>query len=481
MHECLKEPLLINTGNISDPTPIGDAILEGYAPGGELYTYSEYPEITLEELTSLQGANYSTVFCEVTKKLLGTAVPYETLKIIAQEAYSPDNFDFEDGQLQFTTLSSGVHVVGLSDGPTGSFKDMAMQPVARLMSYLQNKKDIPLTLLLSTSGDTGPAALAAFGEAKNTEIINMLPKQGVSLLQWAQMASYSEAEGVHVLEVAGSFSDINDMHMKADEIFDLGAANSVNIARLISQVPYYVASYLQAIELEGKEIGELVDISVPSGNFGNALAGIIAREMGVPIRNIIVATNENDTLYKLISEGIFRESDFQHTDSSAQDVRMPSNAWRYLSMIYDNDPTKISKIWNTLQAQKTVDLRDIGPTNPDITNGILTARITRAQRAHTIKRVHETSGIIIDPHTSNGVAAIEQLGIQEHGVPILSMETAKPLKFNDTIRKILGIVPPRPQRFVGLETGQQDKKLIQIANEAELIQYLDTHTQAVRK
>src|SRR5688572_256900 len=184
MPEMTGEPLLVNTGDIEHPTSISQAILDGYAPGNELYTYAEYPEFTLQELSALRGADYPSVFHLVSKKLLGTAMANEVLHTTATEAYASDKFDLaEDGNLRLHRLPSGIQLVGLSDGPTGAFKDMAMQPLARWMSHLQAQKNDPLTILLSTSGDTGPAALNAFAGLPNTEIINMLPHAGVSRFQ----------------------------------------------------------------------------------------------------------------------------------------------------------------------------------------------------------------------------------------------------------------------------------------------------------
>lgn len=481
MSEQLKEPMLINTGDVDNPTPVSQAMLDGYAPGSELYTYPQFPEVKHEELLELKDADYSTVFYKITKKLLGSALPDEILRSTAEEAYSIDNFDLDDdSNLRFTTLPSGIHIVGLSDGPTGAFKDMAMQPFARWMSYLQAEKGEPLTILLSTSGDTGPAALNAFAGLGNTEIIGMLPREGVSSFQRAQMAELSELGGVHVLEVEGSFSDLNDLQMEAGKKYKLSTVNSVNISRIIAQIPYYVASYLKAIRLEGKEVGAPVDISVPSGNFGNALSAIIARKMGVPIRNIIVATNENNTLDQLIRTGVFQLSEFQHTDSSAQDIKMPSNVWRYFSMLFNNDTEKITQVFNTLEEEGAVKIGEIGIDDSSVIEGVKSATIYKDDRAHAITDIYEGSGneIIIDPHTANGVAAIHKLGTKEPGVPMLSMETAKPFKFNEAMMRIIGVQPPRPKRFEGLEQKQRDKKLVQIANEVELLTYLGKHTQA---
>lgn len=483
MSEQLPEPQLVNTGDIDNPVPISQAILDGYAPGNELYNYAKYPEISHQELTELKNKNFPVIFYAATKKLLGSAIPNEVLKATAKEVYSSDNFDLDDDDnLRFNTLSSGIHVVGLSDGPTAAFKDMAMQPFAKWMSYLLQQKGEPLTILLSTSGDTGPAALHAFGGRPNIEIAGMMPKKGVSRFQWAQMAELAEQSGVHVLEVTGDFSYINDLHMEADLAYDLGAVNSVNIARIIAQVAYQVAAYLKTVELEDKQVGDPVDVSIPSGNFGNALSAIIARKMGLPYRNIIVATNENNTLDILFREGVFRRLDkIKHTNSSAQDVRMPSNVLRYFGMLFENDTEKYKRLFQTWEKLGAVTLNDIGIVDQSLRQGVLSATVKTADRARVIRSVYTQSGAqrtIIDPHTANGLAAIEILSARDPDVPMLAMETAKPFKFNGAMKKILGIIPPRPERFRGLEQRQSGKILTQIANKSDLLTYLGEHTPA---
>ena len=476
-----QEALLVNTGSVDNPVPVSQAILDGYAPGNELYNYPQYPKITSSELESLLGQDYPTIFYELTKKLLAGAIPDEVLRTTAQEAYSPNKFDFDkDGSLRVTHLESGIKIVGLSDGPTAAFKDMAMQPFALWMDHLLKSRDRRLTILLSTSGDTGPAALNAFGGLSNVEIINMLPNNGVSPFQWAQMAQLADKPGVHVLEVEGDFSYLNDLQMAADRTYDIGAVNSVNIARIIAQVSYHAAAYLRTIELENKEVGDSVDVSVPSGNFGNALAAIIARKMGVPFREIIVATNENNTLDTLFHSGVFKTSDLIHTDSSAQDVRMPSNVWRYFAMLFENDPEKIDRVYQTLTSVGSVAIEDIGIEDKSVWEGISSATITAPSRARTIKDTVKT-GVLIDPHTANGVAAIEKLRGSQLDVPTITYETAKPFKFDQAMEQILGIKPPRPARFEGLEESQSGKKLVRIADETELLAYLADHTQAAPK
>lgn len=486
--ERLDQPRLFSTGGSEQFVPLSSGLLEGYAPDGELYMLADLPEFTPEDLQVLAGMDYSDIFNEVTKMLLGRAIPRGVRELSAAKFAGEDFFTFDrDGNLPFTRLQNGLIAVGLSEGPTGSFKDMAMQPLSVWMNFLQRIKGNPMTLMVSTSGDTGPAALAAFSEMTDIDIVAISPSRGVSPLQRAQMAGYANPnKGVHVLEVDTDFSGINQMHVEVDQAFDLGSVNSVNIGRLIAQVPYYVTSYLKAIRQSGGNIGDPVDVSIPSGNFGNALSAIIARKMKLPIRKIIVATNENDTLSTLFNTGVFKLSDFQPTNSSAQDVRLPSNVRRYFSLLFNNDPGKIARVYERLQAVGHVAIWDeIGIDDPSIWQGVMAATVTKEARAKAIKGESEASdgAVILDPHTANGVAAVHILDMLDSGVPMLVMETAKAFKFGRTVMDILDtdIEPLRPYRFQGLEERYGRRSLIRIPpNGRSLGLYLINNTRARR-
>ena len=476
----MSEMMLAHTGDGSNQTPISQAILNGYAKDspnaeGELYTLREYPELTVEELTALQGAPYSEVFHLVTRKFLADCIDEATLRHIATSTYVPDLFDFDNGRLQLQTTPSGVYVVGLSDGPTGAFKDMAMQPFARWVEAIRTRKGLTnqLSILLSTSGDTGPAALSAFGGRKNIQMIAMFPDHGVSEFQRAQMVGAHNGSDVHALEVESDFSGINDIHMAANIVYDLGAVNSVNIARLLAQVPYHVASYLQVIEAEGKAIGDPVDVAIPSGNFGNGLAAIIARKMGLPIRNIIIATNENDTLERFFNHQEFSpNSTTVPTDSSAQDITMPSNIWRYLAMVFDNDTDKVAAVYQQLRATGSVDMHQFGVMRPELVAGITAVRVDSLGRKATMQVVFSDSGktMMIDPHTANAVRAAE--ASRHDGVPIVAYETAKPFKFPDSIQAATGELPTVPSRFQNVVADAAGKQVPHIQSEADVLDYL---------
>lgn len=472
--------LLAHTGDPDSRTTMSDAILDGYAPDGELYVPIEYPTLSDRELYNLRSADYPTIFYEVTKKFLYGVIPDDELRRTATEAYSPQLFDFDEGSLRLNETSSGIYIAGLSDGPTGAFKDMAMQPFARWVEAIRKTKGIEetLNLLISTSGDTGPAAQHAFGSVQGVHSFTMFPQgKGASEFQRAQMIGMHNGENVHSLEVAADFTDINNMHMQLEERFEVGAVNSVNIARLIAQVPYHVATYLQTIEASGGIFGDEVDITIPSGNFGNGLAAIIARKMGVPIRNIIIATNENNTLSRFFNEGVYPnvpKEDEKQTTSSAQDIRNASNWWRLAHMLYGGRNPEIYKQW---KEQGDVDLTHAKITSGEYLRGIRATTIDELARHAMMMTVWESSNgrTMIDPHTANAVVAAERFK-DRRGVPMAAYETAKPFKFPATVQHVLGVKAVNSERFKDVMSIAEGKTVPHFDTEAEIAEYLAQHS-----
>lgn len=483
MVEQLKEPMLINTGDVDHPVTVAHGIEAGYAPDNELYTFAEWPEFTRQELKGLQGKNYATVFYGVTKKLLGNSIPDAVQRRIAAEAYSHDNFDFdEDGNLRVIELPSGMRMFGLSDGPSGSFKDKAMAGFIPWSDYISHGR--PRTYLNDSTGDTASAGQAACSRFPNIELVVQRPKGGVSPFQDAQMKQYAAEfpDRMHVLDVVGGFSYANDLHMEADLVYDLGAINSANIARIIAQQAYHVFAYLKSIELDGKEIGDPVDMFIQSGNFGNASAAIIAaRKMGLPLGNIYVVTNENNTLDIFFRDHVLRKFDKElPTTSSAQDIANPSNLWRYMFMLYGNDPEKQKITYDMWKEFGSVAIDNVGVVDETLRKGVISKTVYHHQReAATKQTFKDTNGqVILDPHTANVVAAFMDLQVGGHPI---GYETAKPFKFDIPIKRTLGVVATRPLKYEGLEERYGGMEVPKIANKEDLFAYLDEHTQAKRK
>lgn len=477
----MAELQLAHTGDGSSRTPVSDAILYGYAKTGrnaegELYTFLTYPQVSLDELKSFENLPYADIFYRITHKYLHDALPASELRKIADEAYSTELFDFTNSQINITKISPEQYLAGLSDGPTGAFKDMAMQPFARWVEAIRQSKNIKtkLTILLSTSGDTGPAALSAFAGRNNIQLICMFPADNVSAFQRAQMVGAHDGKNIHVLQVDSDFSGINRIHMAANEQFDLGAVNSVNIARIIAQIPYHFAAYLHVIKDQNGKIGDPVDVSIPSGNFGNALSAIVARQMGLPIRRIILATNENDTLVKFFDDAVFAPAaQAVHTDSNAQDITMPSNLWRYLAMLFDNDGNKIAEIYDQLGSKKSVDMNNFKINKPEFIKDIKAIKVISENRHLVMKNLAQESNgeLLIDPHTANAVYAA--IRAKSDKTPVIVYQTAQAFKFADSVQKVTGKSPKLPARFAQVVASASGKQIPHMKNQADVIEYLN--------
>lgn len=244
--------------------------------------------------------------------------------------------------------------------------------------------------------------------------------------------------------MTSKFDDCQDLVKKVKkdpEFAKLGAVNSINWGRITSQVPYFVSGYLQAVE----NIGDEVDFVVPTGNFGNVLSGYIAKQMGVPIRRLIVATNENNVLSKLINTGVYEYTPSQSTSSPSMDISKASNYERLVYDIFSKDAQTTKKYMEEFAAKGKVDLRDYGVSKDVFKDiGFYSKTSTHNDRLKTIRKVYDESGSIIDPHTADGVNPAK---IHQENVPIVSMETALPVKFEDTIYEALGFIPEREERF----------------------------------
>ncbi len=428
-----------------------DVLLAGLAPDGGLFVPESYPRFSLEAISAMRDMSYLDIVFLVKSRLIDGSIPDKALRELITRAYPNEAFEVEHGQ--FTPVSpigDGIWLENLSLGPTASFKDMAMQMLGQEMQYELERRKESLVILGATSGDTGSAAEAALKGLKNISLFMLCPQTGMSEFQKAQMGSLTGGN-ISNISIRGCFDDCQDLvkAVKKDPAFSrLGAVNSINWARISSQIPYYFSGYLQV----AKKIGEPVDFAVPSGNFGNVLSGYIAKRMGLPIRKLIVATNENNVLEKLIKTGVYELSPSTITSSPSMDISKASNYERLVFDMLDRDAIKTAAYMNEFENTGKVALSDYGKSTAAFTElGFESDSSTHADRLATIRSVYEESTFVIDPHTADGVHVGRMH--KKDAVPLICMATALPVKFEDTIKTALGFVPPRPTRFVGIESS----------------------------
>jgi threonine synthase len=385
------------------------------------------------------------------------------LEAIIERTYSPRVFGSEE-VTPLKTLERGVHLLGLSNGPTLAFKDIALQLLGNLFEEILRRKGESLNILGATSGDTGSAAEYAMRGKSGIRVFMLSPHKRMSAFQRAQMFSLQDAN-IHNLAIEGVFDDCQDLvkQVNADAVFKarnrIGAVNSINWARVAAQAVYYFKGYFAATTKDSEQ----VSFAVPSGNFGNVYAGFVARQMGLPIKHLIVATNENTVLDEFFRTGRYRiRRKVKQTSSPSMDISKASNFERYVFDLVGRDGARVKELWRRLDQDGEYDLAHSAYFRQVPQTGFVSGRSTHADRMKTIQTVFSRFGVVIDPHTADGV----KVGLEhrEPLVPLICLETALPAKFGETIRAALGREPERPAEFAGLEKLPQRFKVL--ANDA---------------
>ncbi len=453
----------ISTRGSSAPRRFSEILLEGLAPDGGLYVPASYPKA---DLGSLRDLSYAELAYTVLSKFIDD-VP--ELKSIAQKTYQAEIFGSAD-ITPLKTLEPGLHLLALSNGPTLAFKDIALQLLGNLFEAALSKGDRVLNVLGATSGDTGTAAEYALRGKKELQVFMLSPHNRMTPFQRAQMYSLQDPN-IHNLAVKGTFDDCQELVKKvnADAVFKakhwIGAVNSINWARVAAQVVYYFKGYFAATRTNS----ERVSFAVPSGNFGNIYAGHVARSMGLPVKKLILATNENNVLEEFFRSGKYKTRRMaKETSSPSMDISRASNFERYVFDLVGRDGARVKELWRRLDRDGEFDLSGSAFHGKIPDTGFVAGKSTHAERISVIRDVFKKYETTIDPHTADGVKV--GLEFREPGVPLICLETALPVKFAGTIREALGRDPERPAEFVGLEKRPQRFEVI--PPDAELVKNL---------
>ncbi len=441
----------VSTRGKSEPKSFSEILLEGLASDGGLYVPEEYPHISASELEAMRGMKYPELVFFVLSKFIDD-IPPGDLRQIIDATYTKETFGTDD-IVPLKKLENGLYVLGLSEGPTLAFKDIALQLLGRLFEHVLSKSNGNLNILGATSGDTGSAAEYAMRGRKSIRVFMLSPFGRMSDFQRKQMYTLQD-ENIFNIAIRGTFDDCQDIVKQVNEDaefktrYKLGAVNSINWARIAAQVVYYFWGYFRATTSNT----ETVSFAVPTGNFGNILAGYIAKRMGLPIKRLILATNENDVLEEFFRTGIYRPrtgAEVAATSSPSMDISKASNFERYIFDLVERNSARMKELWGALKTKGAFDISQ-GPefvrTKED---GFTAGSSTHTDRIATIRMLHEKYGVlIIDPHTADGV----KVGLQfrEKGTPLICLETAQPAKFSSTITEAIGTGPPIPESFAKL-------------------------------
>ena len=419
-------------------------LLAGLANDGGLYVPAVWPQFTADDWRAMRGLPYPDLAARVIQAFVGDAIPADAVLAMARAAYA--GFA-HPAVVPLVQIEGGLWVQELFHGPTLAFKDMAMQMLGRLFDHVLTARGARVTIVGATSGDTGSAAIEAFAGRARADILILHPHGRTSEVQRRQMTTVV-AGNVANVAVEGSFDDCQDLvkAMFADAPFrdevHLSAVNSINWARIAAQVPYYVAAAL-ALGAPDREVA----FAVPTGNFGNVLAAFVAKQMGLPIAKLVIGSNRNDILARFLAGNDMSMRPVEPSLSPSMDIQVSSNFERLLFEILDRDPVATADCMARFRATGNMAVPQAAWARA---NALLAGfRLDDEGTLAEIRRLHQASGYLADPHTAVAVAAARAHPAPA-GVPMIVEATAHPAKFPDAIEAAVGIRPPLPSHLADL-------------------------------
>ena len=404
-----------------------DIFLRGLAPGGGLFLPAEIKKYSQEELNNLSQLNYNELATEIIFNFCSGEIKKEELSSLIQKSYS----SFKDKEVVNIKKIGNINLLELYHGPTLAFKDIAMQVIGNMYDHLEVAKDKIVNVIVATSGDTGSAAIAALSNRKNINLFVLHPHNKISNIQRKIMTTIGGAN-IYNIAIEGSFDDCQKI---VKELFNennfrskinMSGVNSINWARIVCQIVYYFYSFFKLKKSN-------ISFSVPTGNFGDIYAGYVAKKMGLPINKLIVATNKNDILQRVINTGEYKPEKVKATITPSMDIQVASNFERLLYYILDESDSKVGSLMNDLSSKSlfNLDKKEIDKIKKDFE----AVKVTDEETVSIINEIYKEHQFIIDPHTATGVGAAKSF---KNLGDIVVLGTAHPYKFNDTIKKAIG-------------------------------------------
>ena len=424
-----------------------DAVLAGLAPDGGLYVPQTWPLLSHDEIAAFAGQPYVKVAADILGRFAGDAFDRDEIAEIVSEAYA----SFAHASVApLRQLEPGLWMLELFHGPTLAFKDLAMQLLAQLYQRALAAKKRKLTIVCATSGDTGGAAVEALRGLSNARLVVLFPDGRISEVQRRFMTTARD-RNIRCLAIDGTFDDcqsiVKGMFQAQGfrEAVDLSGVNSINWARIAAQVVYY---FTAAVALGAPH--RPVSFAVPTGNFGDAFAGYVARLMGLPIEKIVVATNGNDILARAIQEGRYARGKVVQTQSPAMDIQIASNFERLYFEVVQREGLETSRAMRAFAEIGAIDLPPRALSQ--IREVFVAAGVSEAETARAIVSTLNQTGELIDPHTAVALAAVNRLGLGKGGAPLVVLSTAHPAKFPEAVRAAAGVdpyLPPSAENLAG--------------------------------
>ncbi|HEX9023346.1 MAG TPA: threonine synthase [Geobacteraceae bacterium] len=433
----------ISTRGGIQPIPFKDAVMMGLATDGGLLLPQSYPRISRDDLAAWRPLSYPQVAFQIISRFVGD-IPADDLRAIIDRSYAT----FDHPEVTPLVHKDGVWILELFHGVTLAFKDVALQFLGNVFEYILTERNERLNIVGATSGDTGSAAIHGVRGKKGINIFILHPHGKTSPVQALQMTTVTDAN-VHNIAIRGTFDDCQDMvkalfnDLEFKEKYSLGAVNSINWARVLAQVVYYVYAWLRVTE-----VGERpVSFSVPTGNFGDIFAGYVAKRMGLPIDKLLLATNENNILTRFINDGDYSLARVVSTVSPSMDIQVASNFERYLFHLYGQDPARVRAAMVSLREQGRIGFSDAEMAR--VREEFCSASVDQARTLETIGSFQRETGYLLDPHTAVGVRAA--LDLLPDSAARICLATAHPAKFSQAVEQATGAPAPVPPAIAALE------------------------------
>ena len=437
--------LHVSTRGQAPTLRFADALLAGLARDGGLYWPDMIPALDLSTIANFAGRPYADVADKVIGSFTADAIEPKALRRMVDEAYGTFR---HRAVCPLVQLDSNLFVLELFHGPTLAFKDVAMQLLGRMMDHVLEQRGERATIVGATSGDTGGAAIDAFKGLKRVDVVIMFPHGRVSDVQRRQMTTI-DADNVHAVALDGSFDDCQNLvkamfnhHAFRDEL-QLAGVNSINWARIVAQIVYYFTS---AVALGGPH--RPVSFSVPTGNFGDILAGYVAKRMGLPIKMLDIATNENDILARTLESGRYEMKGVHPTMSPSMDIEISSNFERLLFDAYGKDAGAVNRLMASLKQSGAFAIADeaLARIRQEFSASAATEEDVRA----AMKEWYDATGYMLDPHTAVGVVSGQRALKKDPATPMIVLGTAHPAKFPAAVEAAIGVRPELPPHLSDL-------------------------------
>jgi len=425
--------------------PVGfkDAVMMGLANDGGLLLPAEYPHFQRETIESWRGLSYQDLAFNILSPFADD-IPASDLRSLIERSYAT----FSHPEITPVVRKGGLHILELFHGPTLAFKDVALQLLGNLFEYLLKERGERMNIIGATSGDTGSAAIYGVRGKENINIFILHPHGRTSKIQALQMTTVTDGN-VFNISVNGTFDDCQNIvktlfsDLEFKQKYSLGAVNSINWARVLAQIVYYFYAWLKVTESAPKE----VVFSVPTGNFGDIFAGYVAKRIGLPIEKLILATNENNILARMVNSGDYSTGEVVPTLSPSMDIQVASNFERYLYHLFDESPARVNAALAAFAktGRMTFTSEELARVQQDFSS----CSVDREQTIRTIAEFSNSLGYLLDPHTAVGVRAALDSGMS--GCEHVCLATAHPAKFGDAVKIATGKEPVLPPGLQGLD------------------------------